>query len=81
MKRDIKLQLISNKIAKVVAENVEDLKIEFDAENAAAQEAVAMIGEIQNIIAFSELNDFDMIEEIMKIFDEYGFYTGNCHDF
>ena len=43
MKRDIKLQLISNKIAKAVAENVEDLKIEFDAENAAAQEAVAMI--------------------------------------
>ncbi len=81
MYRDVKLKLISNKIAELVTENIKDLKIEFDAEKEVTHQALMMIYEIQSVIAFSDLNDFDMVDMIVQIFNEHGFYTGGCHDF
>ena len=81
MYRDVKLKLISNKIAELVTENIKDLKIEFDAEKEVTHQALMMIYEIQRGIAFSDLNDFDMVDMIVQIFNEHGFYPGGCHDF
>lgn len=78
MEREAVLQLMSQNIADTVLENMKNLQLESDQIN---HRALTMLGEIQNVVAFLDLNDFEIVECIVKILQENGFYTGSCHDF
>ena len=44
--------------------------------------ATKALNEIQKVLNQSEnKSDFDMIEEIVCIFEKYNINAGNCHDF
>ena len=39
------------------------------------------MAKVQAVLKNDRLDDFEMIEEIVKIFEKYGIDTGACHDF
>lgn len=43
--------------------------------------AVEVINGIKKVLSNDTLSDFDAIEEIVCIFEEYGIDTGGRHDF
>ena len=54
--------------------------IEFDANEIVNTKAIEILQEIQNIIQ-SDKDDFEMIEEIVCVFEQNGLNAGVCHDF
>ena len=47
----------------------------------AEQDAVKILAAIQRLLSRPGLSDFDRVEEIVSIFEEYGLDSGCCHDF
>ncbi len=82
---NIKTELIKNEIIDIVTRNIDNLCI--DADKIADTTATKMIDEIQKVLIkygadFNNKNsDFDIVEEIVCIFEKYGIDTGACHDF
>ena len=46
----------------------------------AEQDAVKILAAIQRLLSCPGLSDFDLVEEIVSIFEEYGLDSGCCHD-
>lgn len=42
--------------------------------------AIEILEEIKNVL-HSDLSDFDTVEKIVSIFEEYNIDCGGCHDF
>lgn len=76
---NIKTELLKNFIASYIEERIEDFEI--DADKIADSLAIEMIGLIQTVLKNDSLDDIEMIEEIVKIFEKYGIDTGACHDY
>ena len=76
---NIKLDIIKAYIADIICSNITDFEI--DADKIADTSATNALGEIQNVLHKSELDDFEMIEEIVLIFQKYNLDAGICHDF
>ena len=53
----------------------------FDADEIADSTAIEVLAKIQEIIQDDELSDFDAIEEIVQVFEEYKLSSGGRHDF
>ena len=75
----IKTELLRKTIAEIVCQNMDDW-LEIDANNIANTRAIEMIGEIQEVIK-SEMDDFEVVEEIVCIFEKNEISAGSRHDF
>ena len=55
--------------------------IEVDAEPIIESKSVSALSESQQVIQNDVLSDFEMVEEIVCIFEKYNIDAGGCHDF
>ncbi|MBR4893458.1 MAG: hypothetical protein IKZ35_05725 [Clostridia bacterium] len=76
---NIKLELLKIYIRDIINNNLKDLEI--DASQIADTTAIKMLSEIQKIIKDKNYSDFDAIEEIVGIFENYNIDAGFRHDF
>ena len=75
----IKTELIKSYISDFICNNINDFGI--DADRIADTKATEALAEIQQVLHQNELDDFEMIEEIVCIFEKYNLDAGVCHDF
>ena len=75
----IKTELIKSYIADFICNNINDFGI--DADRIADTKATEALAEIQQVLHKNELDDFEMVEEIVCIFEKYNLDAGVCHDF
>ena len=75
----IKTELLKAYISYIINERIEDFEI--DANEIADSVAIKMLAEIQEIIKNDDYSDFEMVEEIVCVFEKYKIDFGNCHDF
>lgn len=75
----IKAELIKAYIADMICNSITDFEI--DAEKIADTKATMALEEIQQVLNKNDLDDFEMIEEIVCIFEKYKLDAGVCHDF
>ncbi len=75
----IKVELLKNYIIDFIKFRMQDLEI--DASRIADTTATRMLGEIQEVIKNDNLSDFDVVEEIVSIFEKYNIDAGFRHDF
>ena len=76
---NIKLELISRELVDFMVRNLENLDMDID--KMADTTAINMIGEIQAVIMDNLKSDFDVVEEIVCIFEKYNVNAGCRHDF
>ncbi len=76
---NIKLELISRELVDFIVRNLECHDIDID--KMADSTAIKMIGEIQDVIKSDIESDFDVVEEIVCIFEKYNIDAGCRHDF
>lgn len=76
---NIKVELLKNYISDFINEKLEDFEI--DASEIADTTAVQALSEIQKVIKNDSFSDFEMVEEIVCIFEKYNIDFGFCHDF
>lgn len=73
-----KVDLIRRDVASFIASRIEDFEMDLD--EIANSKAIRMIDEIQWVLQNIE-DDFDIVERIVCIFENYGVSSGSCHDF
>ena len=76
---DIKLELIQKSIAELVCNNLENLEINLN--EIAQTNAICIISEIQEVLKDEKYSDFEAIDAIVNIFENYKLSFGNRHDF
>lgn len=76
---NVKVELLRNHISDYIKCRIEDFEI--DAEKIADTTAIQMLSEIQKVIKNDSYSDFDIVEEIVCIFEKYNIDFGSCHDF
>lgn len=76
---DIKLDLIKNEIAKCIIDNIGLLDIDVD--KVINTKAINILSEIKQVIINDEISDFDVVEEIVRIFEKNNISAGSRHDF
>ncbi len=76
---NIKVELLKSYITDFINSNLEDFEI--NAGEIADSVAIKMLSEIQNIIRNENYSDFDIVEEIVCVFEKYKVDFGSCHDF
>ncbi len=76
---NIKLELLKDYISDFVNSHIKDFEI--DADKIADTVAINMLSEIQRIIKNDLLTDFEIVEEIVCVFEKYNIDAGGCHDF
>ncbi len=75
----IKLELIKEYLIEKIVGRL--LDFEMDATEVADTVAICMLSEIQKIIQNEAYSDFDVGEEIVRVFEEHGIDFGVRHDF
>lgn len=75
----IKVELLKTHISDFINSRIEDFEI--DADDIANTVAIKILAEIQEIIKNDSCSDFELIEEIVCVFEKYKIDFGNCHDF
>ena len=76
---NIKLELSAEKIAEFIKESLEESN--FDIAKIVDTKATQILQEIQNILANEELSDFEIVEEIVCVFERNKLSAGGRHDF
>ncbi len=76
---NIKVELLKNYIIDFIKFRIDDFNI--DASRIADTTATRMLGEIQDVIKNENFSDFDVVEEIVCIFEKYNIDAGYRHDF
>ena len=76
---DIRLQLIARAVGEMVEKRLDYLTV--DADSIAKTTAMKIVEEIQDVLFQDELSDFDMVENIVVIFEKYHISAGATHDF
>ena len=61
--------------------NYAEMNGEINADEIADTTAIKVLSEIKEIINDDEKSDFDMVEDIVCIFEKYHISAGACHDF
>lgn len=77
---NIKLELLKTYISDVINDRWTDF-IEIDADKISDSVAINILSEIQKIIANEDYSDFEVVEEIVLIFEKYKIDFGSRHDF
>ena len=75
---NIKLELLKGRIHDVIDTRLADIMI--NADEIADTTAIKALSEIQNILA-TNLADFEIVEEIVCVFEKYNLDFGGRHDF
>ena len=78
MAQNVKLELLKDAVIDVITENIDFLGI--DPDDIVDTKATKMLGEIQQVLVNKE-NDFEIVEDIVCIFEKYNVSAGTCHDF
>ncbi len=76
---NIKLELLKNQLSDVLFRNIEVLDIDIN--QIVQSTAISMLEKIQNIIKDESLSDFEVIDNIICVFEEYGINCGSRYDF
>jgi len=76
---DISLELLSSTLADYIQEQL--VMKNFNAKKIVDTKSTQILQEIQNILAKEELSDFEIVEEIVCIFEKHNISAGGCHDF
>lgn len=77
---EINTELLKRYIWSYIDERIENFEI--DASKIADTTAIEIVKLVQNVLKRDdELDDIEMVEEIVKIFEKYGLDTGGCHDY
>ncbi len=72
-------ELLYKELGKHLIENLDTLP--FDYTSIIQNRGLRALDEIRAVIQDDRLNDFDMVEAIVCIFEKYGIDAGCCHDF
>ena len=75
----LKLELLKGAIFDAITSGL--TYAEIDADKIADTTAIKALGEIKEIITDEEKEDFDIVEEIVCIFEKYHIDFGERHDF
>ena len=75
---NIKLELLKDSIHDIIDSRLAD--IVFNADEIADTTAIKALSEIQNILA-SDLDDFEIVEKIVCVFEKYRLDFAGRHDF
>ena len=75
----IKTELLKGHLCNIINERIDDFEI--DADEIADTIAIKMLAEIQGILKNNDYSDFEMVEEIVCVFERFKIDCGNCHDF
>ena len=76
---NIKTDLLKGYITEFINSHINDFGI--DADKITDSVAIKALAEIQGIIKNDDLDDFEIVEEIVCIFEKYNIDAGGCHDF
>ncbi len=76
---NIKLELLKDHITNYICSQLKDFDI--DANEIVNTNAICILSEIQKILSNQEYNDFEVVEEIVSLFERNGIYCGGRHDF
>ena len=76
---DIKLELLQNHICDYIKDSFETFPI--NTSKLIDSEAVMILNRIKLVINNDNLSDFEVVEQIVQIFEEYNLNCGNRHDF
>jgi hypothetical protein len=76
---NIKVELLKDCISDYINSKIEDFEI--DASKIADTTATQMLSEIQKVIKNESFSDFEIVEEIVCIFEKYNIDFGCQHDF
>ena len=75
----LKLELLQNAIFDAISEKLSYMEI--DADEIADTTAIKALSEIKEIINDDTKSDFDVVEEIVCVFEKYNIDIGGRHDF
>jgi hypothetical protein len=80
---NLKLELLQNVLFQAVREglNYAEMSGEINADKIADTTAIKALSEIKEIIHDEEKEDFDVVEEIVCVFEKYNIDIGGRHDF
>lgn len=76
---NVKIELLKNHIVDFINSHIEDFEI--NADEIADTVAITMLSKIQEIIQNEELSDFEVVEQIVCLFEKYHLNFGGRHDF
>ena len=76
---NIKLELLRGYVADIINSHIK--VFEIDASEIADTTAIKMISEIQKIVKDENYDDFEAMDEIVRVFERYDVSAGNRHDF
>ena len=75
---NIKRELLKDSIHDIIDSRLADISI--NADEIADTTAIKALSEIQSILA-GDLDDFEIVEKIICVFEKYNLNAGGCHDF
>lgn len=76
---NIKLEILSNCLTDAILYAIRDMEFNDDMVDSTA---VCILEEIKQIIQNDNIEDnFDVVEEIVCVFEKYNIYAGGRHDF
>ncbi|MBR4720842.1 MAG: hypothetical protein IK057_03665 [Clostridia bacterium] len=75
----IKLELLKGAICDAITSGL--TYTEIDADKIADTMAIDALSEIKEIIKDNTKSDFDVVEEIVRVFEKYNIDIGGRHDF
>ncbi|MBQ7097334.1 MAG: hypothetical protein IJN96_04580 [Clostridia bacterium] len=75
----IKTELIKGYIADAVCSQLTDFEIDED--KVADSRATLILDAVREILLREELSDFEIVDEIVMLFNRLNIDCGSCHDF
>ena len=75
----LNISLFSKAIAEAIEFKMENTDTDF--EKMVNTEAVQILNEIHDILDNKDTNDFETVENIVRVFEKHGLEGGLCHDF
>ena len=75
----IKTELIKGYIADTICSQLTDFEIDEDV--IADSRAILILDAVRNILCREELSDFEIVDEIVMLFNRCNIDCGGCHDF
>ena len=74
------IELMNLEIESIMQKHMEDIILQSDSLCANALKEIQQVIKAGNIVGDNK-SDFEMIEDIVCIFEKYQLNTGGCHDF
>ncbi len=75
----IKTELVKGYIADAICQQLTDFEI--DESKVADSRAIIILDAVREILCREGLSDFEIVDEIVMLFNRYNIDCGNCHDF